>query len=582
MAVSLAERTRSVQSTTPSLFELALAYTEAGISVVPISPLESSSPNRSQDTAFDCAQYLHQRIATPQELREWFADNERSGLAALHGAISGGLECLELLYAAVAKLWRKLVTLQGGKSLLEKLPAARMDAEGCIRLYYRCPSPSFGSRWLAKFELPSEPGVARLQLLALLHGEGTWTALPASGDQRDGSDKAAGWHGPDLCAVPTLTEDERQLLLESASCLNAWVDPGATFAPAAPNEFDSRVTWEQILTPLGWRKAADFGEVAVWHTPERTKPGYCAISGIGFSRDLLYVIRSATAYSKFGAFASFYFDGDVEKARSVRPPRPASSRWETATGERYRRAIKQAGPPLVSCLMPTTGDRRGFLPQAIKCFQRQTYPNLELVILCDGDDDMTGLVPRDDKRIRYTYLGRERQTLGAKLNLGCERAKGDLIAHFDDDDWSHPDRLSFQAGALLAEEAEFCGLSLILFYVIGTGEVWLSQTPALLHPSLWPALPAGATFLYRREFWAQSPFPDLRLGPDMAFIRASGRQDNAVIVSDCRLYVAMIHNSNTDNYSRKDSSYWSPWTGDIREVLGSELDFYESLGQDSR
>ena len=138
------------------------------------------------------------------------------------------------------------------------------------------------------------------------------------------------------------------------------------------------------------------------------------------------------------------------------------SRWETESGTQYLRAIKKTSP-LVSCITPTTGDRRRFLPQAIKCFQRQTYRNLELVIICDGEDDMSDLVPCDDGRIHYAYLGRERQTLGAKLNLGCERARGDLIAHFDDDDWSHPERLSFQVGALLAEGAEICGISQLLF-----------------------------------------------------------------------------------------------------------------------
>jgi Glycosyl transferase family 2 len=234
----------------------------------------------------------------------------------------------------------------------------------------------------------------------------------------------------------------------------------------------------------------------------------------------------------FARKTSYYFDGDFEKARSVRLPAAPASRWETAAGTRYLRAVKKTLPPLVSCITPTTGDRRRFLPQAIKCFQRQTYPNLELLILCDGEDDMSDLIPGDDGRIRYSYLGRERQTLGAKLNLGCERARGDLIAHFDDDDWSHPERLSFQVGALLAEGAEFCGLSWMLFYVIASGEVWLRQTPALLHPSLWHVLPAGASFLSQREFLSRSPFPDIRLGPDTPFIVAAGRQDHAVMVPD--------------------------------------------------
>ena len=204
--------------------------------------------------------------------------------------------------------------------------------------------------------------------------------------------------------------------------------------------------------------------------------------------------------------------------------RAPPSRWEAAAGTRYLRALKKTPPPLVSCITPTTGDRRRFLPQAIKCFQRQTYPNLELLILCDGEDDMSDLIPCHDGRIHYFYLGRQRHTLGAKLNLGCERATGDLIAHFDDDDWSHPDRLSFEVGALMAEGVEICSFSQLLFFEIGTGLVWLSRTPALLHPSLYHCHPFGAVYLYRRNYWSSSPFPDVPCDSDMAFTSAAGRQ----------------------------------------------------------
>jgi hypothetical protein len=554
-----------------------LAYTKAGISIVPVTPNGASALDGSKSLPFDCSEYVWQRIATTEELQEWFAGSQ-FGLAAVHGPISGGLECLDLTYTAVVKLFRELVTLQGGADLLKKLPTAGSTVGGRTRLYYRCPNPTRGYRRLAQLELPNEPVAVRLQMLAFVHGEGSWTelsGLPALGELDDVYE----WVNLDLTQAPSITEDERQLLLESASCLNAWVNPSDIYAPAITDGFDTRATWEQILIPLGWRKIKDFGEVSLWHTPEKSKPGYCAVSGIGFDRDLLYLVRTGKAYTKFGAFASFYFTGDVEGARSVQLPPAPRSRWETPIGTRYLTAIKQAQPP-VSCIMPTTGDRRRFLPQAIRCFQHQTYPNLELVIVCDGEDDLFDLIPRDDGRIRYFYLGAERYTLGTKRNLACERAMGDLIAHFDDDDWSHPDRLGFQVGALLAEGAEFCGLSQLLFFEIDTGEVWLCRPPALLHSTLFQFLPLGATYLYRRCYWSSSPFPDVVIDEDIAFTSAEGRQDRSILVSDCYLYVAMIHDSNTSVYFKdKQSTYWSLWPGDLREVMGTDLDFYWSLAQ---
>jgi hypothetical protein len=50
--------------------------------------------------------------------------------------------------------------------------------------------------------------------------------------------------------------------------------------------------------------------------------------------------------------------------------------------------------PLVSCIMPTA-HRRVFVPQAIRYFLRQDYPNRELIIADDGTDAIGDLLPSD-------------------------------------------------------------------------------------------------------------------------------------------------------------------------------------------
>src|SRR5207245_5280294 len=101
---------------------------------------------------------------------------------------------------------------------------------------------------------------------------------------------------------------------------------------------------------------------------------------------------------------------------------------------------------LVSCLMPTR-DHRPFVSQAIAYFSKQDYPNRELVILDDGEEPAEELVP-DDPRIHYRRLDRP-LALGPKRNLACEMASGELLAHWDDDDWYAPWRLGYQVAGLL-------------------------------------------------------------------------------------------------------------------------------------
>src|SRR5206468_546556 len=90
--------------------------------------------------------------------------------------------------------------------------------------------------------------------------------------------------------------------------------------------------------------------------------------------------------------------------------------------------VRPPNAPLVSCVMPTRR-RADFVMQSIRYFQRQDYPERELLILDDADsEDLTGRIPADP-RVRYLRLP-PGQTIGAKRNQGCELARGSLIAQW--------------------------------------------------------------------------------------------------------------------------------------------------------
>jgi glycosyltransferase involved in cell wall biosynthesis len=123
--------------------------------------------------------------------------------------------------------------------------------------------------------------------------------------------------------------------------------------------------------------------------------------------------------------------------------------------------------PLISCIMPTR-DRTSFATQAIRYFQRQDYPNRELIVVDDGSDQ---LVPLGDDRIRYLRPSR-RLSIGAKRNLACRAARGELIAQWDDDDWYAPGRLSAQAAPLLRGRADLSALPARVFFDLDRWEFW--------------------------------------------------------------------------------------------------------------
>jgi len=223
--------------------------------------------------------------------------------------------------------------------------------------------------------------------------------------------------------------------------------------------------------------------------------------------------------------------------------------------------------PFVSCIMPTH-NRRRFVPQAIRYFLRQDYGRRELIIVDDGEDAVGDLMP-DDERIRYVRLKRKR-TLGAKRNLACQMSRGELIAHWDDDDWFAPERLRVQVKELLAADADVCGTRELLYYDL-KGRAWLYRYPVERRPWL-----VGGTLLYRRSVWAAHPFRDRTVGEDTAFVWELP-PERLHEITDRQLYIAIIHEENTGAKQPSSPRWQRRPVSEITALMASDRAFYVAL-----
>lgn len=219
--------------------------------------------------------------------------------------------------------------------------------------------------------------------------------------------------------------------------------------------------------------------------------------------------------------------------------------------------------------MPTH-NRRRFAPQAIKYFLEQDYPHKELLIVDDGADRVADLVP-SHPQLKYIALPKK-TSLGAKRNLAIEASTGEIILHWDDDDWHARHRIRYQVEQLAQSHAEICGISKLLFWDLRSQRLWLYEYP--VQQKFWLA---GGTLCYAKSFWKKNPFEDLSVGEDTRFVWKK-KIEHALLLPDFRFYVAMIHAHNTSPKSLK-PPYWRSWDeDDLPSLVQEDWKFYASRG----
>ena len=247
--------------------------------------------------------------------------------------------------------------------------------------------------------------------------------------------------------------------------------------------------------------------------------------------------------------------------REFAPPEPMTVLPSSPSPPPAPREVRdQARRPLVSCIMPTA-DRRAYVGQAIEAFLRQDYEPRELVIVDDGRESIEDLVPPDP---RIVYARRPRgQSLGGKRNVACRLAQGEVIVHWDDDDWQTAWRLSYQVDRLLGSGAEICGLDRLWFYDADERCAW--QYRHALARFHWLH---GGTFCYRRALWDRQPFADVNEGEDTRFLQRVPI-DRALALEHDDFYVARIHAGNTCRMRTDGPSWRAVSREDVVRIIDS-------------
>jgi hypothetical protein len=206
------------------------------------------------------------------------------------------------------------------------------------------------------------------------------------------------------------------------------------------------------------------------------------------------------------------------------------------------RLPKEDTLPKVS-VVTITRDRRAFIPLAKYCFLAQGYPEekLEWVIVDDGKDQIKDLVS-DLPNVKYVLVD-EPMTIGAKRNLGVEKASHDMLVMMDDDDVYPNNSLLTRVAFMLAEPKKSCVFSTTIpCYDIHKTTSFMNVPPNTLPMR---ERVSEATLAFTRAFWEEQKFPDEQIAEGGAFIR--GREQMCREVSPQDVIVSLVHSKNTSS-----------------------------------
>ncbi len=152
--------------------------------------------------------------------------------------------------------------------------------------------------------------------------------------------------------------------------------------------------------------------------------------------------------------------------------------------------------PLVCCICPTR-DRPELFKQALACYHSQTYRNKQITVLDNTHEPKVAI-----------GLLRNRCIAGGG-------SKPQIIAHWDDDDWSCPTRIAEQVAFIQSSGASIVGYRDMPFYDVQTQRVtFYRQTN--------PHFALGTSLMYWRSVWEQHPFIEVIGDEDSKFQQAVG------------------------------------------------------------
>jgi GTPase SAR1 family protein len=293
------------------LLNFALELDRANLCVIPIKPDGSKSPSVPSWKNYQ------RRKPTLLELQSWFGGKYQPGFAIIAGKVSDNLEIIDFDEPNLAGEFVNMVEAEA-PGLIITLPTVQTPTGG-FHFFYRC-AVIEGNQKLAQAEVDG-----KVETLIETRGEGGYVLTINSPLACHPSGKPYTLINGDLASIPTITEQERAVLLDCARSFNQVFKthqrinpvPAPTNGHLTPGQrFNQSGKVRDLLERHGWKYLRPGPNGELW-----ARPGVDHTSATLYPDGGLYVFSSNAApldagrvYSPFSLYGILEHSGDFKAA----------------------------------------------------------------------------------------------------------------------------------------------------------------------------------------------------------------------------------------------------------------------------
>jgi hypothetical protein len=217
---------------------------------------------------------------------------------------------------------------------------------------------------------------------------------------------------------------------------------------------------------------------------------------------------------------------------------------------------------MITVVLPTF-KRPDLVAHAVGEILKQSYAGEAEVLVIDSTPELPPIdySPREGYSVRQVHA--PGLVIGAARRIGQEEAQGDIIVHWNDDDWYSPERIDKQLAALKSSNKG----------VVYTGDFYCYEpSKARAWRLVYKAWGTVGTFAETKAHAKIRPIPDREDGAYWGVYGKDIVSGGGLNMLDSSLWILMVHGKNGE---RKQFQVPTVHAGEVHRLLGAEeLDFW--------